>query len=364
LYKQHGNDKPEKTTAGTARYGKTFGHRNRHPQDAPSVNSDPQEPPSFLPSAPLENLRRRADLLRRVRAFFDERGFLEVTTPAISADTMIDPHIEPLRVTMFRDPRSIEAGPTWFLQSSPEFHMKRLLAAGAQAIFQIGPAFRACESGPLHNVEFTMVEWYRCGDDMNSGMRLLADLAAKLLNANDVGRVPYEDVFREALDVNPHVVATARLRELASHLRSPSPDDSRDDLLNLLWSESVEPCLGKEDPVIVYDYPASQAALARIRPGVYPVAERFELYFRGVELANGYHELTDPEEFRQRIVSTNTQRKKSGKPSLPVDNRLLNALKSGIPPTTGVAMGFDRVLMLAIGEEKIGRVLSFSSERA
>ena len=321
------------------------------------------EPPDFLPSAPLENLKERARLLQATRSFFDERGFVEVTTSALSSETMIDTHIEPLRVTLIQDPREQAEGPTWYLQTSPEFQMKRLLAAGAERIYQIGPAFRAAESGTHHNVEFTMLEWYRCGDDMEAGMNLLADLTARLLDGTTVDRLTYGEAFWAALGLNPHNCPEEQLRKCGSALRDCRKDD-RDELLHLLWNAHVENQLGLHDPVIVYDFPASQAALAKVRNDSTPVAERFELYFRGVELANGYHELTDPDEFRRRLAESNRLRVSNGKAALPDAPRQERALAAGIPPTTGVALGFDRLAMLAMGENSLQRVIPFPLDRS
>ncbi len=326
-------------------------------------------PDDFRPSAPLDNLAARANLLRRLRTFFDENGFCEVTTPVLSADTVVDLHLEPFRVRLFHDPAEIDQGPVWFLQTSPEFHMKRLLAAGAQAIYQIGPALRAGETGPLHNIEFTMLEWYRAGDNMAAGMHFLSRLTRDLFGSDRVDQRTYASVFQEHFAANPHTVSDVELRKMSAALRELKSDDDRDDLLNLLWSDGIEPKLGRERPIIILDYPATQAALAKTRQisaggADYAVAERFELYFHGIELANGYHELTDPEEFRRRMIATNEKRGCAGKSPLPTQNRLLQAMENGFPPSTGVAMGVDRVLMLLIGELFLEKVLSFAQRKA
>jgi lysyl-tRNA synthetase class 2 len=233
-----------------------------------------------------------------------------------------------------------------WLQTSPEFGMKRLLAAGATAIFQITRAFRGGEIGALHNPEFTMVEWYRAGDDYPAGMQLLADLAEATLGCGAPDRMTYREAFVKHAGVDPL-------------------DGSRDDLaLDLVLTQQVEPHLGQDRPTILYDYPASQSALARVRRGKPPVAERFELYFRGIELANGYHELLDPAVLRERNRANNALRQADGKCILPEESRLLAAMEHGLPPCSGCALGFDRLMMVATGAKSIRDVLPFPIDRA
>lgn len=322
----------------------------------------------FLPTASWENLRLRAQLLRRVREFFDSRGFLEVETPILSADTVIDRHLDPFPVVL--DDRDA-GGPRprhFWLQTSPELGMKRLLAAGATAIYQVARAFRQGEFGPWHNCEFTLVEWYRAGDGLSEGMGLLSDLCESLLGRGSAERVTYGEAFAWHVGTDPHTATTAELAARARALNIPSPGslslDDRDGWLDLLFVEGVQPHLGHARPVIVYDYPASQAALARLRAARPPVAERFELYVAGMELANGYHELADPQELRQRHARQNAWRRADGKPSLPEPTRLVAAMEAGLPDATGVALGFDRVVMIAAGASEIRQVIAFPFDRA
>jgi lysyl-tRNA synthetase class 2 len=312
-------------------------------------------------------LRTRADLLARVRSFFAERAFLEVETPLLSADTVVDRHLDPLSVVSPDDPRDPSRGRTMWLQTSPEFGMKRLMAAGGEAIYQITRAFRAGESGERHNPEFTMVEWYRRDDTLEQGMQLLSDLAEVLFERGASERIAYADAFRSATGVDPHDATGQQLAAAARDLKisisdSLAPAD-RDTWLHLLMSHVVEPGLGRDRPAIVYDYPASQAALARLR-GNPPVAERFELYVGGMELANGYHELLDAEILRQRNRQANAQRIADGKPPLPNESRLLAAMEHGLPACTGVALGFDRAVMVATGAKHIREVIAFPIDRA
>ena len=314
--------------------------------------------PDFLPTASLEMLRRRADLLAQVRDFFAQRGFLEVETPVLSHDTVVDRHLDPLAVTLFSDPRRPEVGQRLWLQTSPEFGMKRLLAAGATAIYQITRAYRGGETGPLHNPEFTMVEWYRVGDDYSAGMQLLGDLADEILGLGQPERVTYRDAFGRFAQLDPFVDLPD-----PSRLGLPSGAD-RDMVLDYLLTTRVDPHLGRERPAILYDYPASQAALARIRDENPPVAERFELYVRGMELANGYHELLDAATLRRRNHENNQRRTADRKYLLPEESRLLAAMQHGLPACCGCALGFDRLVMAATGASSIQDVMAFPIDRA
>jgi elongation factor P--(R)-beta-lysine ligase len=330
------------------------------------VNASPP-PNDFLPSANWDRLRLRAELLSRTRTFFAERGFLEVETPLLSADTVIDRHLDPLAVILPHDVRQSDVGRRLWLQTSPEFAMKRLLAAGAGAIYQITRAFRAGECGALHNPEFTIVEWYRPGDTMTDGMQLLSDVAEALLQLGPAERVSYAEAFQGRLGVDPHRATADQLADVARRetisISESLAESDRDGWLNLLLAHSVEPHLGQGRPTILYDYPASQAALATVQ-GDPPVARRFELYVRGIELANGYEELVDPAALRRRNQTANAQRAADGKARLPEESRLLAAMDRGLPACTGVAMGFDRVVMLAAGAANLAEVLAFPIERA
>lgn len=309
----------------------------------------------------LTHLAQRAALRRAVRRFFEEREFLEVETPQLSADTVVDRHIEPIRVLVPGAKHGL------WLQTSPEFAMKRLLALGAEAIFQITHAFRADERGRFHNPEFTLVEWYRVGDRPEDAMQLLSDLADTTLSRGPAERLSYGEAFQRHVGLDPHRAEVARLRQAAEArgiVVATASDCDRDFWLNVLLSECVEPQLGHGCPTLLYDYPASQAALAQVRDGDPPVAERFELYVAGIELANGYHELLDPSVLRARNRITNELRVADGKCRLPEESRLLDALESGLPPSCGVALGFDRLVMLAVGAANIDQVMAFPIEVA
>ncbi len=322
----------------------------------------------FGSGASWERLKQRAELLRCVRAFFDQRGFLEVETPLLSHDSVVDLHLDPLSVRLFDDPRMPEEGALLWLQTSPEFGMKRLLADGATAIYQITRAFRGGERGPRHNPEFTMVEWYRVGDGLQAGMQLLDELAQATLVRGPAERISYAEAFQRTVGIDPHQTAVEELADVAQQLGfHPSPAwdaQDRDAWLDWLLVSQVEPTLGHGRPTIVFDYPASQAALAKVRHELVPVAERFELYVDSVELANGYHELTDPQALQIRTQQANAARRAEGKFSLPNESRLLSAMRGGFPACSGCALGFDRLVMVASGASDLSEVMAFTIERA
>lgn len=316
-------------------------------------------------------LEKRGELLRKLREFFYESGFVEVETPLVSREAIPELHIEPPAVYELR---AESAPPTTglgrWLQASPEAHMKRLMADGAQAIFQVTRSFRSGEQGRHHNPEFTIVEWYRRGDDMDAGMRLLDELCQVLLGTQTADRTAYATAFEKRLRLDPHLCSVAELRVAAkSEITQPRlgiREDDRDFWLHVLWALAVEPGLGRKTPEIIYDWPASQASLARIRheSDGRAVSERFELYWKGVELANGFHELSDAGELRARLEEVNRARAADGRTPLPLPERLLTAMETGLPDCTGCALGFDRLVMLATGAESLDDVMAFPGEHA
>jgi lysyl-tRNA synthetase class 2 len=342
----------------------------------------------FLPTATIEVLRQRAALLAEVRAYFASRGYIEVETPLLSHDMVVDAHLEPFTTRV--GVAGAQSRDELFLQTSPEFGMKRLLAAGASAIYQITRAFRNGEVGRYHNPEFTMIEWYRTGDthieQMSVAEELVASVfrraAAMLDERADEGwhralraaaqppyeRLSYDEAFERYAGTKVLSLAAPRLVELARGRGIAAPESldpgDRDGWLNLLLAELVEPHLGSDLPTFLYDYPASQAALAQVRHETPPVAERFELYVRGIELCNGYHELTDADELRERMRVQAGLRAANGAQALPLDNRLLSAMDAGLPSCAGVALGFDRLTMLALGASSLADVMAFPFDRA
>ena len=319
----------------------------------------------WKPSAPLAMLKTRARLLQRIRAFFQAREVLEVETPLLSSAAVTDPHIESYAI---QDPQH---GKPRYLHTSPEFAMKRLLAAGSGSIYQLCKVFRQGELGQRHNPEFTMLEWYRLGFDHQQLMaevdNLLRELLDDYLTLGETLRLTYRDAFVQYAGLDPHTSTIQQLQAKVQQLGidvSGLNDTEKDPWLDLLMTHVVEPALPRDCPVFIYDYPASQAALARIRQDDPPVAERFELYIYGMELANGFHELTDAQEQRQRFEADNRARQAAGLDPMPIDAQFLAALEAGLPACAGVALGFDRLVMLVAGAKSISEVLAFDAERA
>jgi lysyl-tRNA synthetase class 2 len=314
----------------------------------------------WQPTANPEALRVRAETLALVRAFFADRDVLEVETPLLSAATVTDLHLHSLSVRVGGDD-----GRPMYLQTSPEFAMKRLLAHASGPIYQISKAFRDAEVGRRHNPEFTLLEWYRPGWDHHRLMDEIDELLAAVLDSPTAERLTYAQAFGRHAAVDPHGAPRDELERRARDLGVRGVTDlDRDDLLNLLLTRLVEPKLGHDQPTFVHDFPGSQAALARIRPGDPPLAERFEVFVEGFELANGYHELADPAEQRRRFEADLAERRRRGLPEVPVDHRLLAALEAGLPDCAGVALGVDRLVMLRVGTSDISDVIAFPIERA
>jgi lysyl-tRNA synthetase class 2 len=321
----------------------------------------------WRPQADIGALRLRAEILARVRAFFAARDVLEVETPVLSQHAVTDPRLYSLQ-SLYTGPGAPAAGLPLYLQTSPEFAMKRLLCAGSGPIWQAARVFRDGERGRRHNVEFTLLEWYRPGFDHHRLMDEVGELVCEVLGMPPCwDRISYGELFRERLGIDCHAATPVELAacaaERAIDVSAGADALSRDEWLDLLLTHLLEPTLGMDRPLFVHDYPASQAALARLH-GEPPVAERFELYVRGIELANGYHELGDAAEQRRRFEHDNAERRAAGLPEVLPDERLLAALEHGLPPCAGVALGFDRLLMLAAGEDDIARVMAFTVERA
>ena len=319
--------------------------------------------PEWRPTASVEMLRLRAEVLARIRAFFAGHGVLEVETPLLASAPVTDLHLHALSCR-YRGPGADE-GRELFLQTSPEFAMKRLLAAGSGPTYQICKAFRDGEAGRCHNPEFTILEWYRPDWDHHRLMGEVDELLDAILGASPGERLSYAETFARYARLDPHNETDDALRARVQSLGVPFIDGlTRDDLLNLVLTHVIEPKLGRRRPTIVHDYPASQAALARIRPGNPPLAERFEVFVEGCELANGYHELTDPVQQRQRFETDLEARRGTGLPEVPVDERLLASLEHGPQDCAGVALGVDRLVMLAAGVSDISEVLAFPIDRA
>ena len=320
----------------------------------------------WRPTASIEVIRLRASMLARVRAYFASERVLEVQTPLLSSAAASEPQMESIAAQPLR-------GPAMYLQTSPEYPMKRLLAAGVGDCYQICPVFRDGESGRQHNPEFTMIEWYRVGfgvaELQRDVDRLLRAAIGELRALLPARLLTYRQAIAEACgldcrDATPGEIE-AVLRNRGVALNSTA-GQNRDGWLDLLMATVVGPGLGHEAPVFVRDYPASQAALAQVRddPDGWPVAERFELYLDGVELANGFHELGDTLEQRRRFAQDLQHREQHGQRLAPLDERFLAALDAGLPDCAGVALGFERLVMAALGLPSISAVMAFPVDRA
>jgi lysyl-tRNA synthetase class 2 len=322
----------------------------------------------WRPGASLEVMKIRAALLARIRSFFEQNGVLEVDTPALSRFGCTDPAIESFR-SAYRGPHSADGLPL-YLHTSPEFFMKRLLAAGCGPIYQLAHVFRNGESGRRHNPEFMMLEWYRPGMDHHALMdeieALLAFALEGFFDYHPARRISYRQWFLDATGLDPWSDSVSAFRQFAGQQLDAMPagmDDAElDPWLDLLVTHWLEP-RHADQMLFVVDYPPSQAALARIREDPLAVAERFELFLHGVELANGFHELLDAGQQCQRFKNENRVREQSGQASVDYDEHLVAALQSGLPACSGVAIGFDRLVMLAAGLPELDAAMPFSFQR-
>jgi len=309
-------------------------------------------------------------MLSQIRRFFEERAVLEAETPALCRTVGTDPNLS-FFSTALNEPGG-HSGAMLYLQTSPEFAMKRLLAAGSGPIYQICKAFRNEESGRFHNTEFTILEWYRPGLGLDRLMdeieALLRILLAGTPRAGKSERWSYREAFIDHAGIDP---LAASIDDCADCAHTHGLGDARSlckksapDWLDFLFSHLIQPELGLNGPCFLFDFPSCQASLARIRPGPPPVAERVEVFLQGIELANGFHELTDPCEQEQRFEQEQQQRARTGRPVPAKDSRFLDALRAGLPDCSGVAVGLDRLLMLITGADRIDDVLAFPIARA
>ncbi len=316
---------------------------------------------NWRPTASLAALGRRAELLGAVRQLFAERGVMEVETPLLASAPVTDPNIDAIATA---NPLAGER--PLYLQTSPEFAMKRMLAAGSGPIYQICKAFRCSERGARHNPEFTMLEWYRPGMELHALMDEVVAVIQLALGDRPVQHLSYRQAFLNATQLDPFAASVDELRDCAArHLDLNFDSDDRDTWLQLLMSTVVEPALDAAAISLVYDFPASQAALAKAATDEQgsAVARRFEAFCGGMELANGYDELLDASELLRRIAADHRQRKAAGQLLPPIDRHLLAAMQAGLPACCGVAMGLDRLLMLSSGASRIDEVIAFPLER-
>ncbi|NMP17175.1 elongation factor P--(R)-beta-lysine ligase [Thalassotalea sp. Y01] len=322
----------------------------------------------WQPSATQQVLKQRAELMAKIRRFFAERDVMEVETPSLSAATVTDVHLESFSTQLLASAHRSNDAQTLYLQTSPEFAMKRLLADGSGCIYQICKAFRNELAGRFHNPEFTMLEWYRVGFDHFQLMAELDQLMQTVLSCQAAQSLTYQQAFIDYVGVDP---LTADIEQLKQQVNRHNLDadwilaePDFDTILQYLFAELVETNIGQKSPCFIYNFPASQSALARIDDQDERVSRRFELYYKGIELANGFHELTDADEQARRFSKDNAWRKQHGLAEKPIDDRLLAALQSGLPDCAGVALGLDRLVMLALQQTHIDNVISFSVNKA
>ncbi|WP_239414303.1 EF-P lysine aminoacylase EpmA [Estrella lausannensis] len=298
-------------------------------------------------------LKDRSLMLKRARSFFYERNLLEVDCPALSRGTSVDEHIDLIATDDGRH-----------LFSSPEYGMKRLLASGSGDIFQLSHVYRAGEVGKKHQPEFMMAEWYRLGFTFSEMIEETLDFIRLFIGPTPAVYQTYRDLFQEMTGLDPFETDEKGLTQFLQKHSIDFPDDVKDDkdsLLNLIVALHIEPRLPHDELFVLTHYPGSQAALAKkVKDGKYDVAERFEVYHKGLELANGYHELSDPKEQRARLIESNRLRLERGKKTLPIDEHFLSALEQGLPDCCGVAVGFDRLMMLRHDIHKIDDVIALS----
>jgi len=324
---------------------------------------------SWQPKLTWKNAQKRAQILQQIRQFFSERNVVEVETPALSQGTVTDVHLDAFssRYNFLSDNDTTQSA-EMYLQTSPEFHMKRLLASGYGCIFQIAKAFRHEEAGRYHNPEFTMLEWYRLGFDHFDLMKEVAELLNVVLDCDEPLQITYQQLFIDQLGFDPLIATREQLLMLITVNDKISDwlvlEQDVDTLLQFVFSEIIENKIGIDAPCFVYNFPKSQASLARICPDDDRVAQRFECYYQGVELVNGFNELTDCDSQLQRFQSDNDKRKQMKLAQRPVDYNFISALSHGLPQCSGVALGIDRLIMLALKTTHIEQVLSFPVENA
>ncbi|MEL0659050.1 elongation factor P--(R)-beta-lysine ligase [Psychromonas arctica] len=325
---------------------------------------------NWLPSASLAQLSARATMLKTIRDFFSDLQVLEVETPSLSQAAVTDVHLQCFKTQFvgrnISDKPLVDGGVPLYLQTSPEFQMKRLLAAGSGSIYQISKVYRNEESGRFHNPEFSLLEWYKVGFDHHQLMDEMATLLMLILKCNTPTRCSYQEAFLSILQVDPLTASIEELKLAGAHLQLGGVLDNetdKDTILQLLFCIAIESKIGQDEPCFVYDFPASQAALARINTQDDRVADRFEVYYKSVELANGFHELNNSEEQLKRFQADNQLRVTMGLPEMPIDYKFVACLDH-LPDCAGVALGLDRLLMLSTEQKHINDVLSFSVDNA
>ena len=310
-----------------------------------------------------QSAQARAKLLHSIRRFFEQKEVIEVDTPLMSSGTITDVHLDAF-ATRYKFVANDQSSAKLYMQTSPEFAMKRLLSSGYGSIYQICKAFRDEPSGRLHNPEFTILEWYRLGFDHHELMNEISELLTKVLGCLPAEKQSYQDAFLQYTGLDPLTVDISELKAYLTNSKRLddwlSEEQDIDILLQFVFAEDVESKIGQETPIFIYNFPASQAALAKLSTEDSRVAERFECYFKGVELANGFHELTDAEQQLTRFKQDNEKRRAKGLSEKPIDAKFIEALTHGLPQCAGVALGIDRLVMLALEVNHINQAVSFT----
>ena len=321
----------------------------------------------WQPSASIDNLRQRSIFISKIRRFFLDRGILEVDTPTITRSAATDIYLSSFK-TKFFDSHSNEKGIDLYLITSPECHMKRLLAAGSGSIYQISRCFRNEENGRYHNPEFSMLEWYRPYYNMDCLMHEVNELIQQILECESAEWLSYQEAFIKYLNIDPfldeNIEQLYEISEELGNINLRKSKNDKDTLLTLSFILGIEPKIGQHKPCFIYDFPSTQAAMAEISKSDKRIAKRFEVYYKNIELANGFQELIDSNEQHQRFKNNNRRRLENGLPSFPIDTNLLDALADdGMPSCSGVALGVDRLIMLALKVEYLSEVIAFPVDR-
>ncbi|QCI17376.1 elongation factor P--(R)-beta-lysine ligase [Buchnera aphidicola (Aphis helianthi)] len=320
---------------------------------------------SWRPSASIKDLIKRAEIIANIRLFFLEKKILEVETPFLSKSTVTDINLTPFETNYFSSESNLNALKLWLI-TSPEYHMKRLLAAKSGPIYQICHSFRNKEYGKYHNPEFTMLEWYQISYSMKKFINQIDFFFQKILKCEKSDKISYQKIFIKHLNIDPFSTNLSELYKISKkfdleHLTYS--ENNLNTLIEILFTLIIEPILGKKRPIFIYHFPVEQASLAALNNKDNRIAERFEIFFKGIELGNGFYELTDYSENKKRLINNNKIRYKMNLPIQKIDNNFLNAIHHGLPSSSGVAIGIDRLIMIALEKKNINEVLSFAFDR-
>ncbi|QIQ41567.1 MAG: elongation factor P--(R)-beta-lysine ligase [Buchnera aphidicola (Aphis urticata)] len=320
---------------------------------------------NWKPSASIKDLIKRAKIINNIRLFFLEKKILEVETPSLSKSTVADINLTPFETNYVSLENNLNKLKLWLI-TSPEYHMKRLLAAKSGPIYQICHSFRNTEYGKRHNPEFTMLEWYQISCSMHEFIDQIDLFFQKILKSKQALKISYQEVFIKYLNVDPFSTDINELYKISKKFNLQHLtyfEKNLNTLIEILFTLVIEPFLGEHQPTFVYHFPIAQASLAAINSKDHRVAERFEIFFKGIEIGNGFYELTDYLENKERLINANKSRQKMNLPIRKIDNNFLNAINHGLPLCSGVAIGIDRLIMIALNKKNIDQVMSFSFDR-